>query len=128
MAFGAMLHERDPGEAIGEAVGKTLPRPTGYNILVGVYMRPEKTARGVYLTDRQRDEDRFQGKVGLVLALGPDAYADEERFPEGAWCGVGDWVLWKAHEGAGFEVNGHPCRLIHDDAVRAVLDGPDGVL
>jgi co-chaperonin GroES (HSP10) len=128
MALTAMQHDRDPGEAILEAVGASLPRPTGYNILVGVYVRPEKTAGGVYITPRTRDEDRYQGKIGLVLALGPEAYADDDRFPDGPWCRIGDWVMWKAHDGAGFELNGHPCRLISDDGVRAVLDGPDGVL
>ena len=50
---------------------------------------------GVYITPKTREEDKYQGKVGLVLALGPESYADEERFPDGPWCQVGDWVMWK---------------------------------
>jgi hypothetical protein len=45
------------------------------NVLVAVYKRPEKTKSGIILTDQNRDEDNYQSKVGLVLKVGPTAFA-----------------------------------------------------
>ena len=73
-----------------------LPQPTGWHVLVLQYTRPEntRTAGGIILSAATLKEDEYQGRVGLVLALGPDAYADRSRYPNGAWVKPGDWIAW----------------------------------
>ena len=39
-------------------------------VLIAVYERPKVTASGIHLPDQSTDEDRYQGKVGLVLKRG----------------------------------------------------------
>jgi hypothetical protein len=80
------------------------PAPTGHFVLVLQYVRADaKTLPGgqkIYYSDVTKKEDEFQGRVGVVLALGPDAYVDTARYPLGAWVQPGDWVMWPALENA----------------------------
>jgi hypothetical protein len=39
-------------------------------VLVAIYIRPEKSAGGILLTPNYRKEDNYQGKVGLVVKIG----------------------------------------------------------
>lgn len=111
--------------------GKPLPRPTGYHVLVLQYVRPDtiKTAGGLqlYLADRTRKEDELQGRVGLVLALGPEAYADPARYPRGAWVKPGDWVMWPPLETAATRFSYARATLaeLPDDRIINVLPGPE---
>lgn len=82
----------------------TLPEPTGYHVLCLQYVRPESitTAGGMklILAAQTRKEDEFQGRLGVVLALGPDAYQDTGKYPSGPWVKPGDIVAWPALENA----------------------------
>src|ERR1035437_527844 len=87
----------------------------GDRVLVGVFMRPEKTKGGIIRPDGNKEEDVWQGKVGLVLKLGPNAFINpddgslyEQRVD------VGDWVVFKVGDGWQLEVNKMPCRMIKD--------------
>jgi hypothetical protein len=103
-----------------------IPAPTGWHVLVLQYIRPEKVG-SIFLADQTRKEDEYQGRVGLVLALGPDAYADTVKFPNGPWCQVGDWVLWPPMESAAtrFRYGKAVLALINDD--RVLMRGVDPV-
>lgn len=82
------------------ALGDTeLPEPTGYHILVLQYVRPPQSKGGLIMPEKVVREDVYQGRVGLVLKLGPTAYADKARFTD-AWCKPGDWIIWPSIEGA----------------------------
>lgn len=76
-----------------------LPNPTGWHLLVLQYVRPKKSAGGIIFADQTKQEDVYQGRTGVVLAIGPDAYKGE-KFTSGAWCEVGDLVLWPPVEAA----------------------------
>lgn len=84
--------------------GTDVPEPTGYHVLVMQYVRPDtiKTGSGftLHVAGKTQREDEYQGRVGLVLAVGPDAYKDTVKFPGGAWCAPGDTVLWPPVESA----------------------------
>jgi len=47
-------------------------------VLVASFIRPEKTSGGIIRPDAVREEDKWQGKAGLILAVGPDAFNFEE--------------------------------------------------
>ena len=57
--------------------------------------------------------------VLFVIALGPDAYKDPIKFPTGAWCKEGDFVLVRPHSGSRLIIHGKEFRIINDDSVEA---------
>jgi co-chaperonin GroES (HSP10) len=68
-----------------------LPKPTGWRLLVLPFRMNEKTKGGVLLGQETIERQQVGSQCGNVLAMGPDCYADKDRFTEGPWCKVGDW-------------------------------------
>ena len=101
-----------------------VPVPTGYHILIAVPSIEEKTKGGIIRPDQLRQLEKTASIFGLVLAVGPDAYKDEAKFPSGPWCKVDDWVVFRSYSGTRFIVNGQELRLINDDTVEAVVADP----
>ena len=64
----------------------------------------------------------------MVLKMGPDCYADANRFPSGAFCKDGDWIIMRSYSGTRFKVHGKEFRLINDDSVEAVVEDPRGIV
>ena len=64
----------------------SLPRPTGYRILILPFTQSSVTKGGIHLAKQTVDKERLATVVGYVVATGPDAYSDPHKFPEGAWC------------------------------------------
>ena len=94
----------------------------GRQVLVGLYIRPEKTAKGAFVTQNAQREDIYQGKIALILAVGPSAFQGDSEYHESLWGvdirppAVGDWVILRAQDGLPTSVQG-------DNASRA--QGPD---
>jgi len=94
-------------------------------ILVGIYMKPEKTAGGIYMTDKTRDEDKWQGKVGLVLQKGPLAFEDDGTNAfKGQNVSEGDWIMYRVSDGFPIDINETHCRLIEDTHVKGIVSDP----
>lgn len=108
-----MVHAEDPKEKLLKEIGDIPPNLVNLNkVLVAIYRRPEKTMGGIILTDRANDEDVWQGKVGLIVAMGPKAFEDDETTKfHGLRYDVGDWVWFRASDGLACQVNGVPCRI-----------------
>jgi len=98
-------------------------------ILVAIYLRPNKTKGGIFLTETTRDEDKWQGKVGLVLAKGPTAFqTDDSPWFQGVEpVEVGQWVYFRPSDGQGLSINGKMCRLLDDTSIRGRLVRPDQI-
>ncbi len=124
-----MIHENDPADELMKSVGDLSEYKVFSNwILVGTYVRPEKTASGIYLTQSTIDEDKFQGKVGIVLKKGPLAFVDDINVSfHGQNVEVGDWVSFRLSDSTKVSVNGVPCRLLSDTAIKMVIPAPDKV-
>ena len=125
-----MFHETDPKDKILEEVGDHYGFQLMSNqVLVAIYMRPERTKGGVILTDGYRGEDKFQSKVGLLLDNGPSAFVEDG---DASWFGKtqfkkGDWLVFRPSDGWSISVNGVPCRILSDTQVKGVVDNPDRV-
>ena len=104
-----------------------LPEPKGYKILIALPEIEEKTEGGIIKSSDSRYEESIATVVGWVMSMGPDAYANYARFPSGPYCGVGDWVVFRAFSGTRIKVHGKELRLINDDTVEAVVEDPRGV-
>lgn len=128
-----VYHLVEPKKVLMDAIG---PIPEGTvqlsNMLVAIYQPPktEKSAGGVFLPGAVQDDDLdeylWQGKVGLIVAMGPQAYVDDEATKfHGTKNKVGDWVWFKPSDGMACEVNGVFCRVFADGRIIGRLPDPD---
>ncbi len=95
-------------------------------VLVAGYVRPGKTKGGIFLTDRAVEEDRFQGNIGMVIALGKGAFKDDPvaKF-HGDSLKVGDWVMYLPADGVALAIREVPCRLFQDTRILMKVDNPE---
>ena len=105
-----------------------LPKPSGWRILVLPFKAKEKTKGGVILTDKTLEDSQLTASVALVMALGPDAYQDKEKFPNGPWCKQGDWVVFGRYAGSRLKIEGGEVRLLNDDEILGTVDSPEDIL
>tara|TARA_R110001632_G_scaffold4799_4_gene19748 strand:+ start:741 stop:1115 length:375 start_codon:yes stop_codon:yes gene_type:complete len=105
-----------------------LPKPVGYRILVAL-PQPKETFDGssVLKTESAKSQDHIMSIIGLVVDMGSGAYADKDRFPDGAWCKEGDFVMFRMNSGTRFTIGGVEYRLMNDDSVEAVVADPTGI-
>ena len=118
--------EKKKKEEIPEA--SKLPVPTGWRILVLPHRGKGKTKGGVILSDKTVEETQIATNVGLVLAIGPDAYNDKERFPNGPWCKEKDWVIFARYAGSRLNIEGGELRILNDDEILGTTDDPESIL
>ena len=105
-----------------------LPKPVGYRVLVALPQQKDTyEGSNILKTDTAKRLDHIMSIMGLVMDMGDQAYADKERFPTGAWCKQGDYVMFRANTGTRFMVNGLEYRLMNDDSIEAVIDDPAGI-
>jgi co-chaperonin GroES (HSP10) len=123
-----MRHAVDPKKEILDKIGDlSTIEVMNANVLVGVYLRPAMTKGGVLVPSMQK-EDKYQGKVGLVLAVGPLAFQNDGSTDfRGQQLQVGDWVVFRTQDGDALEVNGCYCRMLQDVTVRLKIEHPDSV-
>jgi co-chaperonin GroES (HSP10) len=105
-----------------------LPVPTGWRILVLPHRGQGKTKGGILLSDKTVEETQIATNVGLVLAIGPDAYNDKERFPNGPWCKEKDWVIFARYAGSRLNIEGGELRILNDDEILGTTDDPESIL
>ena len=97
-------------------------------VLLATYFRPEKTAGGIIRPDANKAEDEWQGKVGLVMKLGPKAYvSDTDTDFDGEKVEVGEWAVYKIGDTWSLNINGYPCRMIKDSSIKMTVKDPNSV-
>jgi len=104
-----------------------LPEPKGWKILCAVPEVEEKYESGILKADSSVRIEEHSTVVLFVIKLGDMAYKDAEKFPTGAWCKEGDFVLTRAYAGTRIKIHGREFRLINDDAVEGTVDDPRGI-
>jgi len=105
-----------------------LPQPTGWRMIVLPFKMKEKTKGGLVLAETTLERQQVASQVGLVLAMGPQCYKDKERYPEGPWCKVNDWVMFARYAGSRIKIDCGEMRLLNDDEVLATIDSPEDIL
>lgn len=112
--------------ATDEQIEQGLPKPSGYKLLIALPTVEETFAGGIIKADVTRAKEEVATIIGVVLDVGPDAYADKSKFPSGPWCKEGDFVIIRAYSGTRFRLYGQEYRLINDDTVEGVVSDPRG--
>ena len=110
-----------------ESLIEKLPTPTGYRILILPFSQKAMTKGGIMLAESYLEKERLGTNVGFVVSLGPDAYKDKNKFPNGAWCQERDWIIFGRYAGARIKIDGGDLRLLNDDEVLAVIGEPEDV-
>ena len=109
-------------------VADQLPEPVGYRLLVLPFTPKEKTKGGIIIAQESLEKLRIATNCGYVLKVGPLAYYDKEKFPTGAWCKKGDWVIFARYAGSRLPIEGGEVRLLNDDEVLGTIKDPESVL
>ena len=110
-----------------EEKAKQLPKPSGYRILCAIPDVEKAYESGILKTDETVRHDELLTTVRFVVDLGPDCYKDKDRFPSGAWCQKGDFILVRPHAGTRLVIHGREFRIINDDSVEGIVDDPRGI-
>ena len=106
----------------------SIPKPTGWRIIVLPYKAKEKTKGGIILSDKTVAESQIATNCGLVMEVGPDAYQDSDKFPNGPWCKKKDWVLFARYAGSRINIDGGELRVLNDDEILGTIDDPEDIL
>ena len=109
------------------SVLERLPKPTGWRVLILPYTMSSKTKGGIYIPDQTVDRESYATVVGYVVSLGPDAYKDKAKYPDGPWCKEKDWVIFGRYAGARFKIEGGEMRILNDDEILATINNPEDV-
>jgi co-chaperonin GroES (HSP10) len=115
-------------EKLEESVLDRIPKPTGWRIVILPYRGAEKTKGGIVLADQTRQREQVATVCGYVLSVGDLAYKDEAKFPNGAWCQKGDWVVFGRYAGARLNIDGGEIRILNDDEILARIQDPEDIL
>jgi hypothetical protein len=113
-----------------EEKAKQLPRPSGYHILCAIPEVDEEmdgSEVGIIKAAETMRHEEMLTTVLFVVDLGPDCYKDPARFPSGAWCKKGDFVLVRPNSGSRLVIHGKDFRMINDDTVEGTVDDPRGI-
>lgn len=107
---------------------KQVPDPTGYHILCMVPKIEDTYGdSGIIKSDTTVRNEEQATVVLFVAKLGPQAYKDASRFPNGPWCKEGDFVITRAYSGTRLLIHGTEWRILNDDTIEAVVEDPRGI-
>lgn len=124
--------EPDSKQEILEKLGDLSKVELAHNeVLIAIYQRSEMTPGGILLTHNSLKEDIYQGKVGLVVKLGPGCQFKNLDIK------LHDWVVARPSDTWALDVNADPsalkredfvtCRLVYDDQIRMRIAQPNMV-
>ena len=107
---------------------RQVPDPVTYHILCMLPKAEEEFSEtGILKSATAMHHEELLSPVLFVAKIGPDAFKDEKRFPSGASCKVGDFIITRPNTGTRMKIHGTEWRLINDDSVEAVVQDPRGI-
>jgi len=110
-----------------EDKARQIPDPVTYHLLCMLPEAKEEYEGGILKSNQAMQYEELLSPVLFVAKIGPDAFKDPARFPSGASCKVGDFILVRPNTGTRMKIHGTEWRLINDDSVQAVIQDPRGI-
>jgi len=110
-----------------EEKARQLPQPSGYRLFCAIPEQEKEYESGLLKADQTLHYEEVLTTVLFVVDMGPDCYADKERFPNGPYCKKGDFILVRPNAGTRLVIHGREFRIINDDSVEAVVQDPRGI-
>lgn len=114
-------------ETAPEERARQMPQPVTYHLLCMVPEAEKQYDSGLLKADQAVRHEELLSPVLFVVDMGPDAYKDEKRFPNGPSCKQGDFIITRPNTGTRVKIHGREFRIINDDAVEAVVQDPRGI-
>ncbi len=131
-AIGVVASAVDKKRAIINQVGDLSGVDVMFNmVLVAQYVRSNMAGKLglIHRTDESLAEDVWQGKVGLVLKLGPNAFVDDnEASFYDQRVEPGDWCVFKVGDAWQLTIGDWPCRLVRDSSIKLKVKDPSIIL
>lgn len=127
-AIEILAQSTDPKKDILKTVGDLSGVEVMANyVLIGTYIRPEKTTGGIIRPTTNVQEDVWQGKVGLVLKWGIRAYENDDdfQFLDEDKVKPGEWAVFMVGDARAISINGYPCRLVRDSNINMRVKDPN---
>jgi len=107
-----------------ERTPDVLPELPGFHVLVRPVSIKEKTKGGILLPNSTKDDMSYLTTIGEVIKIGDLAYNDNEKFPKGPWCQLGDYVCYAKHAGQKIQYKNVKMILLYDDQVIMKVQDP----
>ena len=117
-----------PKIPIIEKKDKGNEEPVGYRMLVRPWSGQKKTKGGLLLSDETHDKIQMTTVVGLVVKMGNLCFKDKEKFPTGAWCKEGQFVIYGRYSGSRFQTKYGEHRILNDDEIIGTIKDPENIL
>lgn len=120
----------DPNDPVfGSFANQTGITPLGYKMLLELPVPADLAkakANGIEIPDSAMERHTQAAVVARVIQIGNGCYR-EDRFPEGPWCKVGDYVAMSPYNGTRLKstVTGLDYRMVNEDSIDAVVVSPD---
>ena len=89
--------EEPTPEEIQVQMARQLPEPRGWRLLCSLVTATDQYDSGIVKADETKKIEELTSPVLFVLKLGDLAYKDEAKFPTGAWCKEGDFVITRPY-------------------------------
>ena len=126
-AIKAVSSSRDAKRAILDFLGDLSDIEVLLNrVLVATHIRSDRSAGGIIRPDMNVEEDVWQGKCGLILKCGPDAFKDDAEYTWGeSKLDIGDWGVYKVGDGWSVTVKDYPCRIVRDSSFMMRVQNPN---
>jgi len=127
MPYMVMEHDVDPKQKLLNDLGDISELEIFNNqILLAVYIRPQRTKSGILLPHETTDEDRYQSKVGLLVKAGNSAFEDDtDTWFKDVEINDHDWLIFRPSDGWSITINGVLCRILEDVATKGRVPNPD---
>ena len=110
-----------------EQKAQSIPDPKGWRVLCALVEAGDTFDSGILKSEQTVKIEEITSPVLFVVKMGPDAYNDTDKFPDGPWCKVGDFVITRPYTGTRIMIHGKEFRLINDDQVEATVEDPRGI-
>ena len=114
-------------DKIGKNLLDRMPNPTGWRILILPYQGTAKTSGGIFIPGSVQEKNQISTQAGYVLKVGPLAYRDSNKFPDGPWCQEKQWVMFARYAGSRFQIDGGEVRILNDDEILASILDPEDI-
>lgn len=103
----------------------------GHDMLIGIYNRAGRKTIGSIIIPENNREDEFQGKVGIILDIGPACFGAKYD----AWFGdkkpkpqVGDFFGINTRDSMAYLLGSHTVRSVEWQYLRFRVEVPDMVM
>jgi hypothetical protein len=120
--LGSYIEERREAQP-----GYTLPKPSGWKLMLLILTIPDETAGGLILIDDSKEAKSLASPQGVILDMGPAAYTDANRFSVhgevSPWHERGDRISFVRYDAAMFQLsNGQRLGFLNDTQPVACID------